>query len=60
MTAILMGTILVGLGVTRLLFMAHVNIFAIRYGVAVLAAYAAFVGFVKLWLVYIAARSDSS
>jgi hypothetical protein len=60
MTAILTSTILVGLATTRLLFMLHVNIFAIRYGVAVIAAYAAFVGFVKLWLMYISARSDSN
>jgi len=53
MTAILTATILVGLGVTRLLFLAHVNVFAIRYGVAVIAAYAAFVGFIKLWLWYV-------
>jgi len=53
MTAILTATILVGLGVTRLLFLAHVNVFAIRYGVAVIAAYAAFVGFIKVWLWYV-------
>ena len=53
MTAILTGTILVGLLVTRLLFLIHVNVFAIRYGVAIIAAYAAFVGFVKVWLWYV-------
>jgi len=53
MTAILTGTILVGLLVTRLLFLIHVNVFAIRYGVAVIAAYAAFVGFVKMWMWYV-------
>jgi len=54
MAAILTGTLLVGLAVTRILFLLHLNVFAIRYGLAVIAAYAAFVGFVKVWLGYIA------
>jgi hypothetical protein len=54
MTAILTGTLLVGLLVTQILFILHLNIFAIRYALAVIAAYAAFVGFVKLWILYIA------
>jgi|SRR5579872_717184 len=58
MTAILAATILVGLGLTRLLFGLGV-IFAVRYAIAVLGAYAAFVGFVKLWLAYISARGGS-
>ena len=58
MTAILAGTILVGLGLTRLLFNLGV-IFAVRYAIAVAGAYAAFVAFVKLWLAYIATRSGN-
>jgi len=58
MTAILAATILVGLGLTRLLFALGV-IFAVRYAIAVLGAYAAFVGFVKLWLAYISARGGN-
>lgn len=54
MAAILTGTMLVGLLATRILFLLHLNIFAVRYGLAVIAAYAAFVGFVKLWIFYIA------
>src|SRR5216684_165072 len=54
MAAILTGTLLVGLLVTRVLFLLHLNVFAVRYGLAVIAAYAAFVGFVKMWLWYIA------
>ena len=53
MATILTATLLVGLGVTRLLFFFHVNIFAIRYGLAVFLAYAAFVGFIKIWLTYV-------
>src|SRR4051812_34658913 len=60
MTAILTATILVGLVTTRGLFLVHVNVFWLRYAVAVITAYAAFVGCVKLWLVYIAARSGGS
>src|SRR5256714_7122197 len=60
MTAILTATILVGLITTRGLFLLHVNVFWLRYAVAVITAYAAFVGCVKLWLVYIAARSGGS
>jgi hypothetical protein len=60
MTAILTATILVGLVTTRGLFLLHVNVFWLRYAVAVITAYAAFVGCVKLWLVYIAARSGGS
>ncbi len=60
MTAILTATILVGLVTTRGLFLLHVNVFWLRYAVAVITAYAAFVGCVKLWLIYIAARSGGS
>src|SRR5438874_587643 len=60
MTAILTATILIGLVTTRGLFLLHVNVFWLRYAVAVITAYAAFVGCVKLWLIYIAARSGGS
>jgi hypothetical protein len=53
MTAILTGTILVGLATNLLLYRIHLNIFAIRYGLAVITAYAAFVGFIKVWLSYV-------
>ena len=53
MTAILTGTILVGLATNLLLYRIHLNIFAIRYGLAVITAYAAFVGFIKIWLWYV-------
>src|SRR6266480_3520523 len=59
MTAILTATILVGLATTRALFLLNVNVFWLRYAVAVITAYAAFVGCVKLWLVYIVARGGS-
>ena len=53
MTAILTATLLVGLAVTRILYLIHLNVFAIRYGLAVIAAYAAFVGLIKVWLWYV-------
>src|SRR5438874_11477358 len=59
MTAILTATILVGLITTRGLLLLHVNVFWLRYAVAVITAYAAFVGCVKLWLIYIVARGGS-
>src|SRR5256885_16658737 len=62
MPAILTATILVGLATTWILFRIHLNVFAIRYGLAVITAYAAFVGFIKLWLWYVeyCGRSRSS
>ncbi len=53
MTAILTATVLVGLLMTRVLALMHLNIFAIRYALAVIGAYAAFVGFIKVWLWYV-------
>jgi hypothetical protein len=53
MTAILTATILVGLATTWALYRIHLNVFAIRYGLAVITAYAAFVGFIKIWLWYV-------
>ncbi len=62
MTAILAATILVGLATTYLLYRIHLKVFAIRYGLAVFTAYAAFVGFIKIWLWYVeyCGRSRSS
>ena len=62
MTAILTATVLVGLATTWALFRIHLNVFAIRYGLAVITAYAAFVGFIKVWLWYVeyCGRSRSS
>jgi hypothetical protein len=53
MTAILTATILVGLATTWVLYRIRLNVFAIRYGLAVITAYAAFVGFIKIWLWYV-------
>lgn len=53
MTAILTATLLVGLLVTRILYGLHLNIFAIRYALAVIVAYAAFVGCIKVWIWYV-------
>ena len=53
MTAILTATILVGLATTWVLYRIHLKVFAIRYGLAVITAYAAFVGFIKVWLWYV-------
>src|SRR6266550_4431932 len=44
----------------RFFLLLHMNVFWLRYAVAVITAYAAFVGGVKLWLIYIAARSGGS
>jgi hypothetical protein len=53
MTAILTATILVGLATSWVLYRIHLNVFAIRYGLAVITAYAAFVGLIKVWLWYV-------
>ena len=54
MTAMLIATLLAGVAATRILAAAGLQIFAIRYAVAVVVAYAVFVGSVRLWLLYIA------
>lgn len=54
MSAMLIATLLAGLAATRLLAASGVNVFAVRYGVAVIVAYAVFIASVKLWLGYIA------
>ncbi|HEX7418979.1 MAG TPA: hypothetical protein VF505_03775 [Thermoanaerobaculia bacterium] len=53
MAAMLTATLLAGLIVTRLLLAAGVRNFAVRYGIAVVVAYAVFITSVKLWLAYI-------
>ncbi len=54
MAAMLIATLLAGLATTRLLAAAGINVFAVRYGVSVIVAYAVFISSVKLWLGYIA------
>jgi hypothetical protein len=54
MFVILGGTLTVGLLATKALFLLHQNLMALRYGLAVGAGYLAFLGFVKLWLAYVA------
>jgi hypothetical protein len=53
MAAMLTATLLAGLITTRLLLAAGVRNFAVRYGIAVVVAYAVFITSVKLWLAYI-------
>ena len=56
MTAMLTATILVGLATNLLLYRMRVTVFAIRYGIAVITAYAAFIGCIRLWLLYVGFR----
>lgn len=58
MSLILVGTALAGLLVTKLLLMTHVTNMVIRYPLAVVVAYLAFFGFIKLWLSYITRASS--
>jgi len=63
MFVILGGTITVALLTTKILLITHDRSLALRYGIAVCVAFAAFLGFIKLWLAYVgvcAARSRSS
>lgn len=53
MTLILGGTFLAGLMMTRLLMVGGVNNLAVRYLVAVGAAYLAFLVLVRVWLAYV-------
>jgi hypothetical protein len=53
MTFILGGTFLAGLVMTRVLMLGGVNNLAVRYVVAVAAAYLAFLVLIRLWLVYV-------
>lgn len=59
MFLILGGTISVGMVATRLLLALDVNHLAWRYGLSVILAFAAFVGFVRLWLWYVGYCADS-
>ncbi len=54
MTVILGGTIGAALAVTHLLLIVHLNNLAVRYGIAIGAAFAAFIVFVRFWLWYVA------
>lgn len=63
MFVIVGGTVAVGLLTTKILLMTHERNLAFRYGVAVIVAFAAFLGFIKLWLGYVGrclARKTSS
>ena len=53
MSLILIGTALVGLLASKLLLLSLVTNIVIRYPLAVVVAYLAFFGFIKLWLAYI-------
>lgn len=60
MFLILSGTFFSGLLATKLLLLLHVKSMLIRYPVAVAAAYLAFFGFVKLWLIYLSSSGSNS
>lgn len=53
MFVIVGGTVAVGLLVTKILLITHEHNLALRYGVAVAVSFAAFLGFIKLWLGYV-------
>jgi hypothetical protein len=53
MFVILGGTITVGLLTTKILLLTHERSLALRYGLAVVVSFAAFLGFIKLWLGYV-------
>jgi hypothetical protein len=53
MTVILGGTFAAGLLTTKLLLAIHYDNLAVRYAIAVCAAFAVFLGFIKLWLAYV-------
>ena len=53
MTFILTATFAAGLVTTRLLLAIHFNNLGARYAIAVCAAFAVFLGFVRLWLAYV-------
>lgn len=60
MSLILLGTALSGVLSAKLLLMLQVENIVVRYSLAVLAAYAAFFCFVKLWLTYLTATHRRS
>jgi hypothetical protein len=53
MSLILIGTILVGLLVSYILFKVGLKSMAIRYPISVILSYAAFFLFIRLWLAYV-------
>ena len=53
MFVILGGTVAAGLLTTKILLLTHERNLAFRYGVAVIVAFLAFLGFIKLWLGYV-------
>ncbi len=53
MFVIVGGTVAVGLLTTKILLLTHERNLAFRYGLAVIVAFAAFLGFIKLWLGYV-------
>ncbi|HYH08499.1 MAG TPA: hypothetical protein VEK11_15695 [Thermoanaerobaculia bacterium] len=59
MTLILGGTFLAGLAATTVLMILEVNILALRYGLAVFAAYLMFLVLIKLWLYYVRMSRDA-
>lgn len=60
MSLILVGTALIGLLASKLLLMSHVTNVVVRYPLAVVVAYLAFFGFIKLWLAYITPSRNRS
>jgi hypothetical protein len=59
MTVILLGTFLAGLAATKVLMVLEVNTLALRYGVAVIAAYLVFLALIKVWLYYVRMSRDA-
>lgn len=53
MFLIVSATFLAGLAATKLLLLAHVDRLALRYGLAVCAAYLAFLFLIRVWLWYV-------
>jgi lysylphosphatidylglycerol synthetase-like protein (DUF2156 family) len=53
MLLIVAATIGAGLGATKLLLMAHVDVLALRYALAVFAAYLTFLFLIRIWLAYV-------
>jgi len=60
MFVILGGTISVALLTTKILLITHEHNLAMRYGIAVVVAFAAFLGFLKLWLGYVSHCAKSA
>jgi len=64
MSLILFGTVLAGLLASKVLLTLNLTNMILRYPLAVIISYAAFFGFIKLWLAYITtgalSRSDNS